>query len=341
MRFLSVNRREILRGKGLSLILCLTMATVSCQVVDHSVPQNPSTDARVDPGHAWAVWQVVDAGTGVPVVYEEWLKQLASYDIVYLGEEHYNQHHIEAALKVLNLLVGHGTRPIIAMEMFGWDGQAALDQYLTTESADKTRFIQESRWIQNWGGAFEDYEPLVQFARQHRLEIRALNPPKSLVRSVMKLGLAKAKEEPLWSQWGMQAETIVDDPAYRDRILHQLQECHGGGTPEDYETMYEASMVRDEAMARTLVALLTKGSSSPEKDGPIVSYMGGGHIQYQLPVPKRVARRKTDGVRQVTVYLTSFETSRTGEIRHLMEDGIADYIWLTPVSKNGPPRRCR
>jgi len=317
------------------------MATVSCQVVDSSVPQSASTNVPVVSQHGWGVWQVVDTNTGVPVAYEEWLNRLSSYDIVYLGEEHYNTFHIEAALKVLDSLLSHGTRPVIAMEMFGWDGQAALDQYLKTDSADRTLFIQESQWIQNWGGAFEDYEPLVQFARQHRLGLRALNPPKALVRSVVKLGLAKAKEDPLWSRWGMQAETIVDDPAYREKILHQLQECHGGGIPEDYETMYEASMVRDEAMARTLVALLTKGGSSPEEDGPIVSYTGGGHIQYQLPVPKRVARRKNDGVRQVTVYLTSFEASRTGEIRHLMEDSIADYIWLTPVSKNGPPRRCR
>lgn len=317
------------------------MTTISCQVVDSSVLHSTSTEVHVDSQHGWGLWQVVDASTGVAVAYEEWLKRLSSYDVVYLGEEHYNKYHIEAALKVLDSLVRHGARPVIAMEMFGWDGQAALDQYLTTEGEDRTRFIQESQWIQNWGGAYEDYEPLVQFARQHRLGLRALNPPKALVRSVVKLGLAKAKEEPLWSQWRMQAETIVDDPAYRDKILHQLQECHGGGTPEDYETMYQASMVRDEAMARTLVALLTEGRASPERDGPIVSYTGGGHIQYQLPVPKRVARRKNDGVRQVTVYLTSFETSRTEEIRHLMEDGIADYVWLTPVSKKGPPRRCR
>ncbi|MET0516718.1 MAG: ChaN family lipoprotein [Nitrospiraceae bacterium] len=296
---------------------------------------------RVDSRRGWGVWQVLDANTGVSVDYEEWLKRLASYDIVYVGEEHYNQYHVEAALKVLDSLVSHGARPVIAMEMFGWDGQAALDHYLKTEDRDRTRFIQESQWMQNWGGAYEDYEPLVQFAQQHRLVLRALNPPKALVRNVVKLGLAKAKEEPLWSQWSMRDETIVDDPAYRDKILRQLQECHGGGSPEDYETMYEASMVRDEAMAKALVTLLTEEGAGLEKAGPILSYTGGGHIQYRLPVPKRVARRKNDEVRQVTVYLTSFEASRTEEIRHLMAEGIADYVWLTPVSEKGPPRRCR
>lgn len=329
-----------MQGVGWSLVLGLTMAIVSCTDLGKSMSQSHVSHGDVEAGERWAAWQVVDAKTRKPVSYEEWLRQLSSYDIVYLGEEHFNKYHVEAALKVLDFFLTHGARPVLAMEMFGWDGQAALDQYLVTDHADRTRFIQESQWKLNWGGVFEDYEPLVQFSRQHRLGLRALNPPKSLVRSVVKLGLAKAKEESQWKQWGMDAETIVDDPAYRERIVHQLQECHGGGTPEDYETMYEASMVRDEAMARTLVTLLELNEANPNKSGPIVSYTGGGHIQYQLPVPKRVARRKS-GVRQVTVYLTSFEESRTDEIRHLMEEGIADYVWLTPVSDNGPPRRCR
>jgi hypothetical protein len=75
--------------------------------------------------------------------------------------------------------------------------------------------------------------------------------------------------------------------------------------------------------------------------GPIVSYTGGGHIQYKLPVPKRVARRLSDEVRQVTIYLTSFEPSRKAELQQFMDEGLADYLWLTPLGKQGPPRRCR
>jgi hypothetical protein len=105
--------------------------------------------------------------------------------------------------------------------------------------------------------------------------------------------------------------------------------------------MFEASMVRDEGMAKTLVHRLNQiRSGSDPMAGPLVSYTGGGHIQYNLPVPKRVARRLTDQVRQVSVYMTSFEVGRIEELQDMIREKIADYLWLTPVSAQGPPRRC-
>jgi uncharacterized iron-regulated protein len=240
-------------------------------------------------------------------------------------------------------LVDRDRHPLLALEMFGWDGQAALNLYVRGDHDQLSgpEFLAQSRWTQNWGGPFEDYAPLLDFARDHHLTVRAMNPPKSLIRGVVKKGLAGARNEPEWNHWGMETESIVDDPLYRERILDQLRQCHGGGAPEDYETMYEASMVRDEAMAKTLAAAWKAMSAEGATRGPIVSYTGGGHIQYKLPVPKRVARRLSDEVRQVTIYLTSFEPSRKAELQQFMDEGLADYLWLTPLGKQGPPRRCR
>ncbi|NJN37098.1 MAG: ChaN family lipoprotein, partial [Nitrospiraceae bacterium] len=70
-------------------------------------------------------------------------------------------------------------------------------------------------------------------------------------------------------------------------------------TEEHYRTMYEASMVRDEGMAKTLVQ--RQEEIRRAADGLrriILSYTGGGHIQYGLPVPKRVARRLSGEVTQ-------------------------------------------
>ena len=100
-------------------------------------------------------------------------------------------------------------------------------------------------------------------------------------------------------------------------------------------------MVRDEGMAKTLVHRLNLiRSGSDTMAGPLVSYTGDGHIQYNLPVPKRVARRLADQVRQVSVYMTSFEVGRIEELQDMIREKIADYLWLTPVSAQGPPRRC-
>lgn len=320
----------------LGIVLCLLMTAIGCA---------PEPLAVVGSGSEgeWQPWQVLETRTGRVLASSEWLRTLGSYDIIYVGEEHYNKYHIEAAVRILGQLIADGIQPTIGMEMFGWDGQSALDNYLSSKNQTvKSEFLEEVRWKQNWGGAFEDYEPLVTFARGRHLSIRAMNPPKPLVRRVVKLGLEQASHGSEWAYWGMQREDIVDDPAYRTRIIDQLRRCHGGGTDEDYRTMYEASMVRDEGMARTLVAKL--GELRRDATGSrtlIVSYTGGGHIQYNLPVPMRVARRLSGHVKQATIYLTSFDADRSNDIRELMREQIADYIWLTPMSGQGRPQRCR
>jgi len=105
--------------------------------------------------------------------------------------------------------------------------------------------------------------------------------------------------------------------------------------------MLDASMFRDEGMAKILVRRLNQiRSRNDTMDGPLVSYTGAGHIQYNLPVPKRVTRRLANQVRQVSVYMTSFEVGRIEELQNMVHEKVADYLWLTPVSAKGPPRRC-
>jgi uncharacterized iron-regulated protein len=319
----------------LGVALCVLMLGSGCASEVQSVTASSN-------GGAWQPWQVLETQTARVLPFSEWLNDLEHYDIIYLGEEHFNQYHVEAALRILDRLVSAGIQPTIGMEMFGWDGQQALDDYVSNAHYARSDFLEQVRWKQNWGGAFDAYEPLVAFARDRHLAVRAMNPPRPLVRRVVKLGLDQVKQDPEWEKWGMRQDDIVDDPAYRARIVDQLRRCHGGGTEESYRMMYEASMVRDEGMAKTLVTRLGElRSGKIDSRGMIVSYTGSGHIQYNLPVPKRVTRRLSDNVKQTTIYLTSFDPGRTTEVQDLIRERIADYIWLTPMSGKGPPQRCR
>lgn len=333
--FFNMNARRNKPVCRLWVVLCALVALAGCA---------PGHQTALGSDHEteWQPWQVIETQTGRVVASAEWLRELEDYEIIYLGEEHFNKHHIEAALLILDRMVSAGIKPTIGIEMFGWDGQAALDDYLSNDRVGRTEFLEQVRWEQNWGQDFAAYEPLVAFARDRHLSIRAMNPPRPLIRRVVKLGLAQVRQEPEWTQWGMHQEEIVDDPAYRARILDQLERCHGSGAGAHMQPMYEASMVRDEGMAKTLAASLgaLRRDSSRARE-IIVSYTGAGHIQYGLPVPMRVARRFAGQVKHTTIYMTSFDSSRVEDIRELAREKIADYIWLTPMSAKGPPPRCR
>jgi uncharacterized iron-regulated protein len=322
----------------LLMVVAALWFTVACTTGEGARSSGASPDER----HAlFKEWQIIDTATGQPVPLDQWSALLLQQDIIYLGEEHHNRFHIEAAITILRKLKTEGRTPTLGMEMFGWDGQTALDQYVFNPEMTRQEFLQAVKWNQNWGGPYDDYEPLIRLAREQHWAVDALNPPKPLVRIVAKNGLAQARLDPMMAQWGMKDEIIADDPIYRARILEQLQACHGGGADGQYQTMFEASMVRDEGMAKTLVHRLNQLRSGGDMmAGPLVSYTGGGHIQYNLPVPKRVARRLGDQVRQISIYMTSFDAGRIEEFKDMTREKIADYLWLTPVSEKGPPRRC-
>jgi uncharacterized iron-regulated protein len=281
--------------------------------------------------------QILETSTGQPTGFEALAAKLAMAEVIYLGEEHHNRSHIDAALTILRSLIARKQRPVLGLEMFSWDGQAGMDHYLSNPEITTDTFLEEAHWKQNWGGAYEEYEPLIILARDHHLSLMALNPPRPLVREIATDGIEKVRTKPEMAQWGMRDETFVEDPEYRDRILKQLRSCHEGLTAAAYERMYEASVFRDESMAKTIADRLR---GLPEGAGPIVSYTGGGHIQYRLPIPNRVVRRYGTPLRQVTLYLAALDPNRSHEVNELLQPAIADYIWLTPSSPQGSSRRC-
>ncbi|HLZ34971.1 MAG TPA: ChaN family lipoprotein [Nitrospira sp.] len=319
-------------------LVCLILALGACAERGLPPSQGPAAIQPAGIGEG----QIIETATGQLVSIDRLMDRLRQQEVLYIGEEHHNRFHIDAALSLLRRFSSENRRPALAMEMFGWDGQAVLDRYVGGGDLDRQAFLEQVNWRQNWGGPFEDYEPLISYAKARHLPLAALNPPKSLVRLVAKNGLAQARRDSDWTKWGLQEETIVDDPPYRERILQQLRACHDGGPDALYQTMYEASMVRDEGMAKTIVSLVEKTRDENDRlAGPVVSYTGGGHIQYNLPIPKRVARRLSDHVRQISIYLTSYEKGRLDDLQEMIGGKIADYVWLTPVGAEGPPRRCR
>ena len=281
------------------------------------------------------IGQIYKASDQTLLSVDDLVPHLLAADVVYIGEEHYTPSHLEAAETILNILLAQNRQPTLAMEMFSWDGQPGLDRYLREQESTITQLVEESHWEKNWGGEFADYKPLVTFSKTHQLNLLALNPPRPLVRLVATQGLQKARQDPKLDSWTIN-DLVTDDPEYENLIYEQIESCHAGLPDHVYRRIFEASIIRDEGMAQIVRNYLNHKSSS---EGPLVSYTGGGHIQYHIPIPKRVKRTQPQ-IKSVTIYLVAWDPSKEHEVQAQLKNGIADFLWLTPLGPNGVQAKC-
>ena len=313
-------------GKAFACVVLAAWATLSATAC--ATIQLPST---------YQQGQIIDLARSTTIPFSRLRSAVLDAQVVYIGEAHYTPSHIEAALHMLQILIDEGRTPILGMEMFSWDGQAGLDRYLNGEITILEKFLAESQWKNNWGGKYEDYSPLVDFAKTHQLKLLGLNPPRPFVRKVAQKGLSGIGTDPDLKKWNIPNPFPKDDPEYRRTIYEQIEKCHGGLKPEIYEKIYEASVFRDEGMASIITTISKLGASPPTT---FVSYTGAGHIQYGLPIPKRVQRQLGLPVKQVTVYLHPLDPEHPEDVEHLIEGKIADFVWLTKLGPHGRQPRC-
>ncbi len=293
--------------------------------------------AAVPPPGNYRVGQIIELKQNATLSDAEFRSILQSVDVIYIGEAHYTPSHVAAALQVLQSVLSGGRTPILGMEMFSWDGQAGLDRYLKGAVTSTEDFLAESQWKNNWGGKYADYSPLVDFAKTHGVQLLGLNPPRPLVRKVAKKGLTAIGSDPAVQRWTIPVPFPADDLEYRRVIYEQIERCHAGLSQEVYQKIYEASVFRDEGMASVIATMVKVDASEPTT---FVSYTGAGHIQYGLPIPKRVQRQLGVPVKHATVYLHALDPEHPEDVEHLIDEHIADYVWLTALGPQGRQPRC-
>src|SRR2546428_13548792 len=75
-------------------------------------------------------WQILEVKTSRPISFTDLLTDLATVDVIYIGEEHSHRSHIEAALRILKGFIDSNQKPGLGLGMFGRDGQAGLAHFL-------------------------------------------------------------------------------------------------------------------------------------------------------------------------------------------------------------------
>lgn len=284
-RFPAVSRRSFLEALSAP---AAAVATAAC-----AAAADPTAAPGADQAHRCGFW--IDLYSGEPIEEEEMLDDLTGVRVVYLGERHSLARHHELEARIVTQLVKRKVPLVLGLEQMEAVHQPALDRYAKREISF-SQLAETTQWAKRWRD-YQQYQPVIDAARQAGSPILALNARMETVRQVARSGGVERVDPAIRRE--LPPDMQLKDPAY-EKFLGMQMMVHAAATPERLRPMIEAQIVRDDAMAFALAKFL----QSPAGRGrTAVVLCGSGHVAYGLGTAARV-RRRMPGIKDRIVHFS-------------------------------------
>ena len=258
------------------LVFCFIVTLGGCSQLS---PQWDS-EAPYSPSRAPEIGDILHSRTGHYISQQQLFSDLTRYPLVYVGELHDNPASHRLQVEILKAMQArHPGKVALGMEMFNSEQQDVLNQWVAGELSEK-EFLRESRWFDNWKTDFELYRELLEYSRDQRIPVIALNVPRALGRKVSMTPLDQLDEETREQL----PEMDMSDP-YQRTMVEKIFGAHGAGGSM-VESFLRRQTLWDEAMAS---AVATYMKENPGEH--MVVAAGGWHVNYGFGIPRRVHRR--------------------------------------------------
>jgi uncharacterized iron-regulated protein len=245
------------------------------------------------------------------------LPELTKADVVYLGETHDSPQDHQNQLKIIQELYQRRSKIAIGMEMFQRPYQNVINQYLAGKITEK-ELIEKTEYKKRWGFSWENYAPILRFAKEKQIPVIALNTPSEITRKVARQGLQSLT--PSEQQFiPPLSEIHTDNEEYRQKLLASFQQHQTGGhgNSNNAEQFFQAQVLWDETMAEGIANFI-----KTNQNHQILVLAGQGHIAYGYGIPSRVARRlKNQPLTQRSILLSPPQETTTSK-----DKPIADFI---------------
>ena len=175
---------------------------------------------------------------------EDIIPELAGKRVVLVAETHDRYEHHLTQLEIIRRLHALNPRLAIGMEAFQQPYQAVLDDYIEGR-LDEQALLRDTEYYRRWKFDFRHYEPILAFAREHRLPVVALNLPVELTDRVSRVGIEGLTET---ERGQIPAAIDHSDTAYAER-LRAVYESHPAVNGRGFDGFLEVQLAWDEGMA--------------------------------------------------------------------------------------------
>ena len=256
--------------------------------------------------HKPQAYRITDA-KGHRASYRKLIRKAAKADVVFIGELHNNPiaHWLE--LKITrDLYRKKNGKIILGAEMFERDNQEALTKYV--EGRSNAKELDSTARL--WPNFKTDYKPLVDFAREKKLEFVATNIPRRYASRVFHHGLASldslGSEE---KQWIAPLPIAYDSTLSQYVKMRQMMPSHRGAN------LPKAQAVKDATMAHSIARHMKPGYT-------FIHYNGSFHSAFRQGIIWYLKRLKPEAK------ILTIEVVEAEDVKHLPEKykGTADFI---------------
>jgi uncharacterized iron-regulated protein len=261
-------------------------------------------------------------GDGTPARWGELREAAASARVILLGEAHQDTvgHRLRHRLvgDLLDARASSEAPPplLLSLEMFEWDVQLVLDEYLAGLITEE-HFLGAAR---PWANYERDYRPYVELAREHDIPVVAANPPRRYVNRVARLGPEALEDLPGEAfRWLPPLPVAEASEAYREEWQRSMggDEGHGHGG----ESLLMAQTLWDAGMAYAIHRAMERHPLAR-----VVHVAGSFHVAGGTGIPEHLARYRP-GVE--TLIVVAYPTADGVSFDPEAHGGRGDFVLLT------------
>ncbi|WP_372370357.1 ChaN family lipoprotein [Candidatus Uabimicrobium sp. HlEnr_7] len=262
--------------------------------------------------------KVYDSSNSKWIDLEEVEEILQKQRVVFVGEKHGHRwgHRVERML--LEMYWNVRGDVTVGMEMFERDTQHVLDGYVRGEVSEE--FLMRN--TRPWKNYKTDYRPLVEFAKDMRLSVLAMNAPRRYASFV-----AKNKEEILFAMPNKEQTFMAQKiTAPKDLYLEKFKEAMRGMPDSMISSYYRAQCFKDNTMAKSMAVLL---AMKPRTN--IIAYMGSFHSDSRLGTVQRFSAM-VPRVKPLVISIIPVESENIEDVEQYKS--LGDLIFFAPENLN-------
>ncbi len=230
-------------------------------------------------------------------------KDFLKSDVLVIGEEHDDKIGHQFKLELIKFLSSKNEL-ILSMEMFETDQQIVLNEYLNGFIDEKTFQNDLKLWAN-----YEDYKPIIEFAKEKKIPVIAANAPRRYVRILSRKGFSELEKLTEESKIYLPSLYMIEnfrDKNYEKKILESIS-AHGKMSEQSLAQMLLAQNLWDASMSEQIY--------KKKQNKKIIHINGRFHSDNRMGVVYRLEKM---GLKVLTISLIQNEKDAKSDLADLV-----------------------